>query len=57
MNTIIISPVRRDGKKYYVNDALRNICIFKPDLFNERCFVLDIRGDKFNEDKPLYDYK
>lgn len=57
MNTIIISPVRRDGKNYYVNDALRNICIFKPDLFNERCFVLDIRGDKFNEDKPLYDYK
>ncbi len=57
MNTVIISPVRRDGKRYYVNDALRNIYITKPNLFNERCYILEIRGDKWYKSKPLYDFQ
>lgn len=57
MNTILISPVRRDRKKYYVNDALRNIYRSKPDLFNERSYILNIRGDKWYQTEPLYDYQ
>ena len=41
MSDFISSPIRRSGRKYYINEALRNIYISRPNLFNERSFVLE----------------
>ena len=55
-NSFIVSPVQKRGNAYYVNDALRQIYITKPDLFEEKCFVLEVNGDQWAE-SSLFDFQ
>lgn len=61
MNNIIVADVRREKRKYYVNEALRQIYITKPDLFTEKYFRLWFGragyNDEWNKTPILYDYQ
>ncbi len=66
MSDLVVSPIRKDGRKYYINEALRNIYKSRPNLFNERSFVLEYSTANINNDldedswaKPtmIYDYQ
>ena len=61
MNNLLTATVRKEGKKYYVNEALRQIYIAKPDLFTERYFRLWFGRyggkDEWNKIPLLYDYQ
>ena len=59
MNKYLVASVRREGAKYYVNEALRKIYISYPDLFKERFFRLWFgRGtSEYSKTPILFDYK
>ncbi len=64
MNKYLIADVRQVGKNYYVNEALREIYIAYPELFNERFFRLWFGRDTYSRDRAeysktpiLFDYK
>ena len=61
-NTVILSPVRKEGKDYLVNDALREIMSNKADMYDEPWSLLYFNANMTtNKDyqliNNLYDYQ
>lgn len=53
-------PVRNEKRNYYPNEALRSIYTANPDLFTEKWWCIDFRGDRaaiYGEMPILFDYK
>lgn len=60
MNNLLIVPVRKEKRNYYPNEALRSIYTANPDLFTEKWWCIDFRGDRsafYGENPILFDYK
>lgn len=67
MNNLLIVPVRKEKRKYYLNEALRSIYTAKPDLFTEKCWWIYFNNDNgkhtdrkdhcYSKAPLLFDYK